>query len=155
MNTFILIVTLLIFSALQARLPTLWWLGGLRIEFLPALVAYGALTLRRSGALLLALAAGCLQDALSAGPFGLTALIYGTFVLATITVREVLDRDLPWVQMGAGALAAGAASLAACAVIGFSFSAVAKIVLVALASAVVTPLVFFIIDYLGLLAENA
>ncbi len=155
MNTFILITSLLIGSALQARLPTLWWLGGLRIEFLPALVAYAALTLRRGRALLLALAAGCLQDALSAGPFGMTALMYGTFAVAIVTVREVLDRDLPWVQMGAGALAAGAASLAACAVIGFSISAIFKIMLVALASAVVTPLVFFAIDYLGLLAETA
>ncbi len=152
MNFLLLTGSLLFFAALQSRLPTLWWLGGLRIEFLPALVAYGALTLRGSRALLLALTAGFIQDALSAAPFGMTALIYGVFALVIIGVREALDRDLPWVQMGAGAIAAGAASLAACIVVGFSFGAVVKILLVAAVSAVVAPLVFLAIHYVRILA---
>ena len=151
MNFFLMIFSLLILAALQASLPALRWLGGLRIEFLPALVAYGALTLRGGRALLFALAAGFLQDALSASPFGMTALIYGIFALIIIGVREAFDRDLAWVQMGAGAIGAAATSLSACAVLGFSFGATVKILLIAIVSAVVAPLVFLVIDSLRLL----
>ena len=47
MNFLLITGAALLLSALQARLPTAWWLGGIRFEFLPALVAYGALTFRR------------------------------------------------------------------------------------------------------------
>jgi len=58
----------LIAAALQARVPILWLFGGLRIEFLPALVAYTALTMPRGTAIAVALVAGFTQDALSAAP---------------------------------------------------------------------------------------
>ena len=147
MNLLILTTGLFMLSALQARLPTMWWLGGMRLELLPALVAYGALTLRRSGALLLALCAGFMQDSLSAAPFGMTALIYGIVAIVMTGLRETFDRELPWVQIGAGALTATATSAAACVVLGFSADAVLKILLIAAMSGLITPVIFLAVDY--------
>jgi rod shape-determining protein MreD len=148
MNFLVSIVSLLIAVALQVRLPT----GlGLHLEFLPALVVYDALTSGRGTALLLALAAGLMQDALSAGPFGVTALVYGIAALILSAMREAFDRDLPWVQMGAGALVSAAVSVTACVSHGFTLGALVKIALLAGLSAVVTPLLFFGLDYLRLL----
>jgi rod shape-determining protein MreD len=147
MNFLITIAGLLLLSACQSRLPTLWWLGGLRIELLPALVAYGALTFRRGPALIFALTTGFTQDALSASPFGLSALAYGIAATILSSLHETFDRDLPWVQMGAGALASMAISFAACCVVGFGIGAVLKALALAAISAVVTPLLFFVLDY--------
>jgi len=146
MNFLIVTTSLLILAALQARLPTVHWLGGVRIEFLPALVVYGGLTFRRGASLALALGAGFMQDALSAGPFGLTALAYGIAAIILASVRTVLDRDLPWVQMGAGALTSAGVSFAACCVVGLSFVAFIKLLLLAIISAVVAPLLFLGLD---------
>jgi len=153
MNTLIFTTMLLIAAALQARLPTMWWLGGLRLELLPALVAYGALTFRRSGLLLLALCAGFMQDSLSAAPFGMTALIYGIVAIVMTGMRETFDRELPWVQIGAGALTATATSAAACVVFGFSAGAVFKILLIAAMSGLITPVIFLAVDYARLLGR--
>jgi len=153
MNLLILTTGLFMLSALQARLPTMWWLGGMRLELLPALVAYGALTLRRSGALLLALCAGFMQDSLSAAPFGMTALIYGIVAIVMTGLRETFDRELPWVQIGAGALTATATSAAACVVLGFSAGAVFKILLIAAMSGLITPVIFLAVDYARILGR--
>jgi len=144
MNFLIPSASLLVFATLQSRLPTLL---GFRVEFLPALVVYGALTFRRGSALCFALAVGFTQDALSAAPFGLTALAYGIAATILSSLRETFDRDLPWVQMGAGALASTAVSFVACCVVGFSIGAVAKTLVLAVIGAFVTPLVFFVLDY--------
>jgi rod shape-determining protein MreD len=98
MTTLIAIAGILIAVALQARMPTLWWLGGVRVELLPALVVYAALTMHRRRALVLALVAGLAQDALSAAPFGISALAYGIATIVLTSLREALDRDLPWMQ---------------------------------------------------------
>jgi rod shape-determining protein MreD len=147
MNFLITISCLLLLSACQSRLPTLWWLGGLRLELLPALVAYGALTFRRSSALVLALATGFTQDALSASPFGLDALAYGIAATVLSSLHEAFDRDLPWVQMGAGAVTSTAGSIAACSVVGFNIGGIVKAFVLAAISAFVTPLLFFVLDY--------
>ena len=140
MNLFLVTITLWLLVTLQVRLPTLF---GLRIEFLPALVAYGALTFRRGNALLLALVAGFTQDALSAAPFGITALGYGVSALLVTALRDVLDRDIVPLQFAAGALVSAAAAIAAFFVVGFSF----KVVPVACLAGVITPLFFFAADY--------
>ena len=140
MNFLLITLTLFVLTTFQVRLPAMF---GLRLEFLPALVAYGALTFRRGNALLLALVAGFTQDALSAAPFGITALAYGIVALILAGLRDVLDRDLPPLQFVAGALVAGAASMAAFCVIGFSF----KIIPVACLAGIVTPVFFFAADY--------
>ena len=123
---------------MQATLPAM---GGLRLELLPALVAVTALSLQRGPALLVALAAGFSQDALSAAPFGLTALAYGVVAVVLAGLRDSLDRDLPWVQMAAGGLLSATASLAALCVVGFSSSAVLKLVLLTGLSGLLTPVV--------------
>ena len=147
MNFLIFTTSLLILATLQAHLSTLWWFGGLRIEFLPALVVYGSLTLRRGAALRLALATGFTQDALSAAPFGLTTLVYGIAATVLTSMGEALDRDQPGVQLGAGALTGAAVSFAACCVVGFSIGAIVKLLLLAAISAAVTPLLFLALDY--------
>jgi cell shape-determining protein MreD len=143
----VLIVLALLAAALQAALPTAWWLGGLRLELLPALVAYGALTLPRHpvSALMVAITAGLAHDALSAAPFGLTALAYGSAVVAILLLDEILDPELPWVQMTAGAIVAASAGSAACTALGFSPSAIGKLIVLALISAALTRTVYLLL----------
>jgi hypothetical protein len=80
----------------------------------------------------------------------LTALVYGVAALILNGLYDVLDRDLPWVQMGSGAAVAGALSVVACFSAGVTLVAPIKILLLALLSAVLTPLLFFALDYLRL-----
>ena len=138
---------ILIAAALQARLPAVWLLGGQRIEFLPSLVVYAAFTMHRGRAIAIAITAGLLQDALSAGPFGLSALVYGIAAVLMTNIREVLDRDLPWVQLGAGALTSTAVAIIAFFIVGISFGAIFKMALVASISGVFTVLLFFTLDF--------
>lgn len=155
MNALITIAGILLIAAMQARLPTMWWLGGVRIELLPAFVVYGALTLRRGPAVWLAIAAGLAHDALSAAPFGITAVAYGIAAIMMSGMQEALDRDQSWLQMSAAALTTTLASVAAFFVVGITVGAVFKLVLIAAISAVITPLVFFALDYLGMWTETA
>ena len=148
MTTLLLIITLPVLAALQARLPTAWWLGGLRFEFLPALVVYAALTLRRGPAIAFAFAAGLIQDSLSAGPIGLHASVYATITALLTGMNDVLDRELPWMQMGAGAITTGVASLLAICITGISFGAILKLLILAVISAVITPVLFLGLDAL-------
>ena len=147
MTTFIAIAGILIAAALQARAPTLWWLGGVRPEFLPAIVVYLSLTIRRGRAIALALFAGAVQDALSAAPFGVSMLAYGLSALLITGMGDVLDRDLSWVQISAGALTSGAVAILALLVVGISFGAIFKMALIASISGVITVLLFFALDY--------
>ncbi len=146
MTAFLTTLALFIAAALQAGLPSWGWLGGLRIEFLPALVAYGALTLSRSGALALAVAAGLFQDSLSVAPFGVTALVYALVAVLIHNLRTSVDRDLPPVQLAAGAVTATTASVAACCFVGISVGAIFKILVLGILSAVMTPFLFFALD---------
>lgn len=147
LNTLIALAGILIAAALQARVPTLGWLGGVRLEFLPALVVYAALTLPRRRAIGLALVAGMMQDALSAAPFGVSVLAYGLSALLITRTGDTLDRDLPWVQMGAGALTSIAVAVIAFFAVGISLGALFKMATVALISGAITVLVFFALDY--------
>lgn len=147
MTTLIAIAGILLAGALQARLPTQWWLGGIRLEFLPALVVYVGLTFRRQHAIALALVAGLVQDSLSAAPFGVSAMAYGISAILLTSLREVLDRDLPWMQFSAGALTSMAAAIMAFFVVGISFGAVIKMLVVASISGVLTGMLFFVFDY--------
>jgi rod shape-determining protein MreD len=147
MNTLIAIAGILIAAALQARLPMLWWLGGVRVELLPALVAYAALTMHRRRALALALIAGLTQDALSAAPFGISALAYGISAVVATSLRDALDRDLPWMQWSAGALTSIIASIIAFFAIGISFGNLFKMLMVASVAGMATVALFFVLDY--------
>lgn len=149
MNFLLYATALFVLAALQARFPTQWWLGGVRLEFLPALVAYGALTCRQRGwALALAIAAGACQDALSMAPFGnaIAGYVIAAFVLHTLARN--LDRDALWFEALAGALASVAVSITALLATGYVRGAALKVLLLGWLSAFVTPLVFLALDYL-------
>lgn len=127
--TFLLqLTTIFLAAALQAWLPAIW---GLRIEFLPALVAWYSFDVSRRRAITLAVIAGCAQDALSAAPFGLTAVAYVVAALVITGLRDVLARELPQVQLAAGAFTSLLCSLAAMCVIGVSFGALVKLAILA------------------------
>ncbi|MGO9244227.1 MAG: rod shape-determining protein MreD [Verrucomicrobiia bacterium] len=147
MNTLIAIAAILIAVALQAHMPTLWWLGGVHVELLPALVVYAALTMGRRRALVLALVAGLTQDALSAAPFGISALAYGISAIVMTSLREALDRDLPWMQWSAGALTSITASVIAFFAVGISIGNVLKMLMAATVAGMVTVVLFFVLDY--------
>jgi rod shape-determining protein MreD len=147
MNTLIAIAGILIAVALQAHMPTLWWFGGVRVELLPALVVYAALTMHRRRALVLALVAGLIQDALSAAPFGISALAYGIAAIVITSLREALDRDLPWMQWSAGALTSITASVIAFFAVGISFGNVFKMLVAACIAGMATVALFFVLDY--------
>lgn len=137
MNWLLTIVSLLIGGALQARLPAL---GGIRLEFLPAVAAFGTLTLGRTGGFICALLAGGVQDALSAAPFGVSVLGYGAAFILVDSLHSLLDRELPPLQMMAGAIYSAGATIAA----GFFGG---KMLVLALVSALLTPFVFFALDF--------
>jgi rod shape-determining protein MreD len=155
MNMLIAIAGILIAAALQARMPTPWWLGSVRLEFLPALVVYVSLTMHRGRALALALVAGLAQDALSAAPFGISALAYGIAAVLMTGLREAFDRDLPWVQLGSGALTSTGAALVAFFVVGTSIGAVFKMCVVGAITGMLTVLLFFVLDYSRMAWGNA
>jgi rod shape-determining protein MreD len=155
MSTLIAIAGILITAALQVRMPTFWVFGGMRIEFLPALVAYAALTMHRGRAIAVAVFAGLMQDALSAGPFGLSALAYGVSAILMTTLREVFDRDLPWMQMSAGVLASMAVAVVSFFAVGISLATIFKMVLVTSISGVITVLLFFVLDYARMIWGDA
>jgi rod shape-determining protein MreD len=155
MNTLLIILGTLATASLQALLPTLCWLGGVRIELLPALVVYGALTLPGRQAFVLAVAAGLGQDALSAAPFGISALAFSAAALVMIFLRDALDRELPWMQIGAGAATSVVSAMVASFVVGISFGMIFKVLLVAAISGVITPVLFFAFDYTGMRWRSA
>lgn len=155
MNAFLATVAMFVAIALQAGLPTWGWLGGMRLEFLPAVVAYGALTLTRSGGLTLALAAGFMQDSLSAGPFGVTAIAYAIVAILLDSLRASLDRDLPPLQIAAGAVTATTSAVASCCVVGISLGAIVKICLLGILSGIITPFLFFTLDAVRFAARRS
>ena len=148
MNTILFIAGILLAAALQARLPTLWWLGGVRLELLPALVVYCIADVAAWRARLCSRSwRVMMQDALSAAPFGVSALAYGLSAFLITGMGDVLDRDLPWVQLGAGALTSAAVAVIAFFAVGISFGALFKMVVVAATSGITTVVLFFALDY--------
>ncbi len=143
MNALLVIVLMLVLAGVQAKLPAL---AGLRLEFLPAIVAYSALTFQRGRAVLLAFAAGCLQDALSAGPFGVTGFAYAIAALVIAGLGTALDRNLPFIPLLAGSVASMAGAIGAFCIIGVTGVAVLKLIGVALIAGVITIPVFLVVD---------
>ena len=143
MNFLLVLVLMLVLAGIQARLPAV---AGLHVEFLPALVAYSALTFKHGRAILCAFAAGCLQDALSAGPFGVTALAYAIAAWIIASLGTVLDRNLPFVPLLGGSLAAVAGAIGAFCIIGVTGAALLKLTGVALIAGLITIPVFRVID---------
>jgi rod shape-determining protein MreD len=155
MTLLIQLSVVFLLAALQARMPALSWLGGLRIEFLPALVAWFSFTVSRRRAITLAIIAGFAQDALSAAPFGLTAVAYVIAAIVMTGLRDVLARELPPVQLVAGAFTSALAGFAACCVAGLSFGGLFKILVLALLTGALTSLLFFAIEFARLFRRIA
>ena len=143
MNMLLVLILTLVLAGVQARLPAI---AGLRLEFLPALVAYSALTFKQGRAILCAFAAGCLQDALSAGPFGVTALAYAIAAWVIASLGTVLDRKLPFVPVLAGGIAAIAGAIGAFCIIGVTGAALLKLTGIALIAGLITIPVFLVVD---------
>ena len=143
MKLLLVLALMLLFAGVQARLPAV---AGLRFEFLPALVAYSALTFKPGRAILCAFVAGCFQDALSAGPFGITAGAYAMAAWVIASLGTVLDRDLPFVPLLAGSLAAVAGALGAFCIIGVTGAALLKLAGIALLAGLITIPVFLVVD---------
>lgn len=149
MNLLVWLMIPVVAAACQARLPTLWWIGGLRLELLPLVVAYASMTWRRPGTILLYAAfAGLAQDALSAAPFGLSVVGYSAGASANIWLRRWLDRDLPWVQMLAGAVVAGANGVLGLAVTGPSVGGFSRALFLAVLAGALAPFAFLAGDAL-------
>jgi cell shape-determining protein MreD len=138
------ILILFTVAALQVRLPAVL---GFRLELLPALVAYAALTFPRAGALGFAVLAGFLHDALTAGPFGVTAMVYGPAAWFIHRLGGALDREIPPLQIVTGMFVALVGGIAGCLFAGFNLGHLYKLLMVTGASAVITPVTFFVLDF--------
>jgi rod shape-determining protein MreD len=149
MNVILLTIFTFLVAALQARFPTLWWLGGLRLEFVPAVAAYMALQLPLPRALGMAALAGLAQDALSGAPFGISALGYTVVALALNALREVIDPDMPLMHVATAAVMSVAGALIAFCVVGFGFGSLVKMVIVAILAGVIAPPVFLALHWLS------
>jgi len=143
MNTLFVLVLIPVLAGVQARLPAF---AGIRLELLPALVAYLALTFKHGRAIFCAFAAGCLQDALSAGPFGVTAFAYAIAAWVIASLGSVLDRNLPFVPLLAGIVASMAGAIGAFCIIGFTGAVFLKMIGVALVAGLLTIPVFLVVD---------
>ena len=143
MNFLLLLVLTLVLAGVQAWLPAI---AGIRLEFLPAIVAYAALTYRHGRAIGLAFAVGCLQDALSAGPFGVTGLAYAIAAWAIAGLGNVLDRNLPVVPLLAGIIVSVAGAVGAFCIIGFTGAAILKLAGIAFIAGIITLPVFRVVD---------
>ncbi len=139
------LTAILLCASVQAMAPTAWWAGGLRLELMPSLVAFGTLTLPTARARIgFAMAAGLAQDAFSAAtPYGISALAYGLAAFGLTRWERWLDRDLPWIQSGAAAFASVAAGAVAILARGWiSAGTVPKLVLVGFLNLLIAPFVF-------------
>lgn len=149
MNLLVLSMATLLVAAIQARLPGFWWLGGVRLELIPAVAAYMALQMPWRRATGMAIWAGLAQDALSGAPFGVSALAYSAVAMGMNLLRDVIDPELPVVHVAAAAAMSVAGAVAAFFVVGVSFGYVMKMTLVAGMAGVVAPLVFIALHWLS------
>ena len=90
MKAFVLTVALLAAALLQSMLPGWGAMGQARFPLLMGVVLYAALTLDRRGMLLVAVAAGLLQDALSLLPLGFSSFGYCFGCLLILRWRDQL-----------------------------------------------------------------
>lgn len=143
MNFLFFILIILVLAGLQSTLPAI---AGIHLEFLPAFVASTSLTQPRRPAIVLAVIAGLVHDSLSAGPFGMTGLAFGLVAVFLTGLSDTVDRDLPFIHCGAGAITSAAGSLVALCVVGLTGWALLKLIGLALLSAILTPFIAFALD---------
>jgi rod shape-determining protein MreD len=155
LNRAILILVALLLVVLQSTVANVFTIQGAKIELLPALIVYCAMGTSVPTALLVAFCGGIMQDVLSAGRLGLSALSLCGIALVLAQFRLLLFRDFYVIQALLGGFAAFAASLwmVLCKLVAagqntVSALTVATIFWVVLTSAVFTPLLFRALDRL-------
>ena len=155
LNRSLLVFIAVLVVVIQSTVANVFTIQGAKIELLPALVVYCAMATSLPTSLLVALSGGLLQDVLSAGRLGLSALPLCGIAVIISSARPSLFRDYFVIQALLGGAAALFTSvwmvlclLAAAGHATISASMVGTIFWVVLASALLTPLLFRVIDRL-------
>jgi rod shape-determining protein MreD len=156
MATFILIIFTALAVWLETAGPTLGFFLGAKLELLPLLIVYAALTVGPRSVVALSIVGGLLQDSMSVGPLGLSILPLCGVGLVVHYLQPYLFRDELTQQCLLGAAATLASILTVLlglAVAGsapaFSLWLYAKVVLLVTTGALLTPVVFVVLDWLN------
>ena len=153
MQPFLLLVASLVAVVTQSALANLLTWGGVRVELMPGLVAYAAMSTRWPLALWLALVGGVFQDALSANRLGVSAMALAVVAVLFWPARRLVFRDQWLTQFIVGGVASLLFSLIVWSMLaasglgwGVSWTGVARIFQVALLSLLVAPFFFRAMD---------
>jgi hypothetical protein len=145
---------------LQCRVTFLRDLIGVQIDFLPAIVVYASLTSNLATVALLAVAGGVWFDSLSLNPTGVTVFPLLITGMVLLWFRDLILRDQPYARHVLGFAASVAVpslslllmlSLGAEPLLGVG--TVWTLLVLGVAGAFITPLVFAVFDRVRLLFE--
>ncbi len=155
LNRTMLVVVAVLLVVIQSTVANIVTIQGAKIELLPALVVYCSMATSLPTALIVAFGGGLLQDVLSAGRLGLSTLPLCGIAVVLASVRPMLFRDFFPVQSLLGGAAALVTSvwMVLCQMVSVGHGTVTNhtistIFWVVLASAVLTPLLFRMLDRL-------
>ena len=153
MQPFLFLLASFVVVVAQCTLANLVTWGGARLELMPALVAYAAMSTRWPLALALALVGGVFLDALSANRLGISSVALVTVAFIGSRGQRLVLRDHWSAQMLVGGLASLLASLVLCSSLAvgglgwmLSLGGVARVAQVALMSLIAAPLLFRALD---------
>jgi hypothetical protein len=129
------------------------WLGA-QVDVLPALMVYAALNSRLLSVVSLAVCGGLWADTFSANPFGISILPLFAVGFPIFLQRELVLRDLPFAQIVLGAIAGAAVPALTLLLLlsgghkpVFGWGTLWQFVVMSLGSALVTPLVFNLLEW--------
>ncbi|MSR64655.1 MAG: rod shape-determining protein MreD [Verrucomicrobiae bacterium] len=155
LNRSLLVFVAVLLVVLQSTMANVVTIQGAKIEMLPAFIVYCAMSTSLLTSLIVAFSGGLLQDVLSAGRLGLSALPLCGIAIILTTIRPLVFRDFFVIQILMGSAAALFTSvwMVLCQLIAVGHSTVnqstvATIFWVVLASGVLTPLLFLVLDRL-------
>ncbi len=153
MQPFLFLLASFVVVVAQCTLANLVTWGGARLELMPALVAYAAMSTRWPLALWLALVGGVFLDALSANRLGISSVALVVIAFIGSRAQRLVLRNHVWAQMLVGLLSSLIASIVvwgSLTVGGFGWSlsvaGVTRVGQVALMSLVTAPLLFRLLD---------
>jgi rod shape-determining protein MreD len=153
LNRTLLIVVAVLLVVIQSTAANIISIQGAKLELLPALIVYCSMSSNIRTALLVAVCGGLFQDVLSAGRLGLSALPLCGIAVVFSNFRPLLFREFFVIQSLLGAMAAFFTSvwMVLCQLVAaghntVSAHTIATVFWVVLGSAVVTPLLFRVLD---------